>query len=96
MRDGMPWMDTRVHADALENWQNKPGNRKRVLHLRRAVDEFDGRVDVVIVSGDPGVSYGTAQPWMDEGNRAGTFWKISNLDEATGHFEVALHRESVA
>lgn len=93
MRDGMPWMDTRVHADPVENWQHKPGNRKRIQHLRRALDEFGGRVDVVIVSGDPGVSYGTAQPWINEGSRAGTIWEIANFDDKTGHFEVALRRE---
>ena len=71
MRDGMPWMDTRLHADPLEKWQHKPGNRKRIRHLRRAIEEFGGRVDVVIVSGDPGVSYGTAQPWVSEVSRAG-------------------------
>ena len=90
VRDGLLWMSTRVHADPLEGWENKPGNRKRIRHLRRALDEFGGRVDVVIVSGDPGVSYGTAQPWIAEGARAGTHWHISDLDDATGHFEVQL------
>lgn len=90
VRDGRLWMSTRVHADPLEGWENKPGNRKRIRHLRRALDEFGGRVDVVIVSGEPGVSYGTAQPWIAEGGRPGTFWRISDLDEATGHFEVQL------
>ena len=96
MREGMPWMDTRIHADPLENWQHKPGNRKRIQHLRRAINEFGGRVDVVIVSGEPGVSYGTAQPWIDEGGRSGTTWEIVNLDEETGHFEVVLRRTEVS
>lgn len=90
VRDGLLWMNTRVHADPLEGWESKPGNRKRIRHLRRALDEFGGRVDVVIVSGEPGVSYGTAQPWIAEGSRAGTHWRISDLDEGTGHFEVRL------
>jgi hypothetical protein len=90
VRDGRLWMSTRVHADPLEGWESKPGNRKRIRHLRRALDEFGGRVDVVIVSGEPGVSYGTAQPWIAEGARAGTHWHISDLDDATGHFEVQL------
>lgn len=90
VRDGLLWMSTRVHADPLEGWEGKPGNRKRIRHLRRALDEFGGRVDVVIVSGEPGVSYGTAQPWVAEGARAGTHWHISDLDEGTGHFEVRL------
>ena len=89
-RDGLLWMNTHVHADSIENWGRKPGNIKRIRHLRRAVDEFGGRVDVVIVSGDPGVSYGTAQPWVAEGGRVGTYWQVTELDDETGHFEVVL------
>src|SRR5690242_640633 len=59
-RDGLLWMNTQVHADPIENWGHKPGNLKRIKHLNRAVTEFGGRVDVVIVSGEPGQSYGTA------------------------------------
>lgn len=90
VRDGLLWMNTRVHADPLEGWKDKPGNRKRIRHLRRALEEFGGMVDVVIVSGEPGESYGTAQPWIAEGARAGSHWHISDLDEGTGHFEVCL------
>ena len=90
VRDGLMWMDTRVHADPIENWVDKPGNRKRIRHLRRAIRDFDGRVDVVIVSGKPGVSYGTAQPWLAEGGRAGTWWQVLDLEEESGHFEVIL------
>lgn len=68
-RDGLRWMNTRVHADPIDQWQEKAGNRRRIDHLRRALDEFEGRVDVVIVSGTPGVSDGTAQPWTAEGAR---------------------------
>jgi hypothetical protein len=90
VQDGLMWMDTRVHADPIGNWKDKPGNRKRIRHLRRALDEFGGRVDVVIVSGEPGVSYGTAQPWVPEGGRAGSYWQVLDLDEESGHFEVVL------
>lgn len=92
IRDGLMWMDTRVHADPLERWEAKPGNRKRVRHLRRAISDFGGRVDVVIVSGTPGVSYGTAQPWIPEGAREDTYWQVTYLDETSGHFEVSLKR----
>jgi hypothetical protein len=91
-RDGLLWMNTRVHADPIENWGSKPGNQKRIQHLRRAIDNFAGKVDVVIVSGTPGISYGTAQPWKAEGSRSGTHWQITDFDEATGHFEVQLRR----
>lgn len=70
VRDGLLWMDTRVHADPLEEWETKPGNRKRIRHLRRALEEFGGHVDLVIVSGEPGISYETAQPWLAGGGGA--------------------------
>lgn len=89
-RDGLLWMNTHVHADSIENWGHKPGNAKRIRHIHRAVEEFGGRVDVVIVSGEPGESYGTAQPWLAEGARAGTYWQITVFDAATGHFEARL------
>jgi hypothetical protein len=91
-RDGLLFMNTRIHADPPDQWQAKVGNRKRIGHLRRAVDQLGGRVDVVIVSGEPGVSYGTAQPWVAEGGRAGTWWQVTEFDEATGDFEVMLRR----
>lgn len=92
-RDGLLWMDTRNHADPIGQWQEKAGNRRRIVHLRRVLDQFEGRVDVVIVSGTPGVSYGTAQPWIAEGARAGTWWQVTELDDTTGHFEVVLRRD---
>lgn len=91
-RDGLLWMDTRTHAGPIDEWQDKSGNRKRIRHLRRALEEFGGHVDVVIVSGDPGVGYGTAQPWVAEGGRSGTFWEVTKLEDETGHFEVRLQR----
>lgn len=90
---GLMWMDTRVHAGPLQDWRDKPGNRKRIKHLQRAVNEFGGRVDVVIVSGEPGVSYGTAQPWLAQGSRSGTYWQVQSLNPDNGHFEVRLCRE---
>ncbi len=94
--DGLMWMDTRVHADSIENCTDKPGNRKRISHLRRALNEFAGRVDVVIVSGEPGVSYGTAQPRIAEGGRAGTYWQVLELDVESGHFEVILRTKKTS
>ncbi len=95
-RDGLLWMNTRVHADPIEHWGNKPGNQKRIEHLRRALDDPGGKVDVVIVSGTPGVSYGTAQPWKAEGSRAGTYWQVTEFDQTTGHFEVQLRKVAAA
>src|SRR5438128_110283 len=38
-RDGSLWMDTRTHADPADQWQSKSGNKKRIRHLRRAIDD---------------------------------------------------------
>jgi len=95
-RGGLPWMNTEVHADPIENWGHKPGNVKRKQHLGRALEEFGGRVDVVIVSGIPGRSYGTAQPWVAKESRAHTHWEITEFDADTGHFEVVLVKAGVA
>lgn len=92
-RDGVLWMSTKVHAGPIENWRNKPGNVKRIQHLLRAQREFGGRVDVVIVSGEPGKSYGTAQPWVAENGRADTHWQITEFDPETGHFQLVLIQE---
>jgi hypothetical protein len=92
-RNGTMWMDTKRHADEWSIWGNKAGNRKRVRHLRHAVEERDGVVDVVIVNGVPGESYGSAQPWLSEGKRSGSYWQITHFEEGTGHFEIELrHR----
>lgn len=92
-RGGMLWMNTKVHADPLENWGGKSGNRKRIVHLRRALTEFKGRVDIVIVSGIPGVGYQSAQPWLPEGKRSDTYWQVTDFDEETGNFEVELRKQ---
>jgi hypothetical protein len=78
-RGGLMWMNTHVHADPIDNWGHKPGNTKRIGHLRRARDEFGGRVDVVIVSGEPGISYGSAQPWVAERGRARSYWQVTDF-----------------
>jgi hypothetical protein len=90
-REGLRWMDTKVHATDNEVWRNKSGNRKRIRHLRRAIDEFDGIVDVVIVQGTPGEGYGNAVPWLAT-ERLGTRWRVTYLEEETGHFEAVLER----
>ncbi|MCL6741574.1 hypothetical protein LZ518_10565 [Sphingomonas sp. RB56-2] len=93
VRNGLMWMNTRIHADPPAKWASKPGNQKRIRHLERAKQEFGGKVDVVIVSGIPGQGYGSAQPWIVEGARAGTYWQITEFDAADlGHFEVVLRR----
>ncbi len=80
------WHDSRIHADPIEQWNHKPGHSKRIKHLKKAVAEYDGLVDVVIVQGEPGVSYESAAPW--EPDQRGHRWRVTFFDEAIGHWVV--------
>ena len=80
-------MDTRLHADPIEGWGNKPGNKKRILHARRALDEFGGWIDVVKIEGIPGETYGSASPWLPS-DRHGRRWRITYLEDETGHLRM--------
>lgn len=87
-------MDTRIHATEYADWGHKSGNRKRSLHARRALDEFDGWVDVVKVDGVPGVGYGTASPW--EPNQRNAFcWRVTYLDDASGHLRLEAQQPQI-
>lgn len=85
MVNGAPWVDTRIHTKDIGLWGHKPGNRKRAVHLRRAMAEFEGYVDVVIVHGVPGEGFGDAAPW-EPAKRRDARWRVSFLDPGTGHF----------
>ena len=85
-----PWIDTRVHANENALWRTKPGNRKRIRHLQRAIDELGGVVDVVIVHGKPGAGVTDAAPWIPA-ERKGTRWGISDFDPETGHFTARIN-----
>lgn len=76
--------DTRDDAQPIETWNRKAGFKRRHGHIARAVSELSGLIDVVIVSGEPGGSYGDAHPWKPEERKAG--WKITSFDPETGHF----------
>jgi hypothetical protein len=80
------WLNTKLHCKPINVWRNKPGNRKRIRHLRQAIDHFDRFVDVIINDGIPGVGYKNANPWFP--NERGLRWRIVDFDESTGHFEV--------
>jgi len=79
--------DTRIDAQPIETWNHKQGAKRQRPHLARAVAEFDGFVDVVVVSGEPGKSYGSADPWAPA-KRQGFRWRITFFDPETGHFAV--------
>ena len=84
-------MDTRIHATDYADWGHKSGNNKRCRHTRRALDEFNGWVDIVKIDGIPGVGYGTASPWLPD-ERKGFRWRVTFLDDKTGHFRVEAQR----
>ncbi|WOE75109.1 hypothetical protein [Alterisphingorhabdus coralli] len=84
-------MDSRLHAGDNQIWKDKPGNKKRIVHARRALDEFDGWIDVVKIDGEPGVSYGTASPWIPE-ERKGYRWRVTDIDEHTGHIRMQAQK----
>ncbi len=78
--------DTRVDAQPIAIWNHKPGHTRRLKHLARAVSEFSGAVDVVLVSGVPGAGYEDAHPWVPEKRKAA--WIVTFFDPDTGHFAV--------
>ena len=86
--DWSEWsMDSRVRCGPIESWQSKPGNKTRINHARRALNEFDGWVDAILISGKPGISYEDAQPWHPA-EKGGKRWRIIYLDEANGHIRL--------
>ena len=89
-KDNLPWFDSKIHADPLETWASKVGNGKRKKHLSRALSEFNGKVDAIILKGTPGISYGDADPWDCEKRKG--HWQIESFDQDTGHFSVRVVR----
>ncbi len=81
-----------LHPDGGE-FVNKPGYIKRTRHLSRAVSDFGGKVDVILVDGDLEEPYKDAHPWDCEKRKAS--WMISKFDPESGYFcaEVVPHEE---
>ena len=84
IEDGRFVFDTRQHEKARSVSQQRQVDLRARL-ARRAIDEFDGIVDVVYVSPSkrPGVRVGTADPWRSE-NRRGHCWRVVDLDQESG------------
>ena len=72
-------------APGTTDWEHLPGHAKRTRHLKRAVQDFDGWVDAIIVSGTPGEGYGIADPWI-AAQRKNHKWKVLRFDETSGFF----------
>ena len=81
-----------LHPEGGE-WESKIGHAKRTEHLARAVDEFDGFVDVVLVSGTPGEAYENATPWSAQ-ERKEHVWRVVRFDPASGYFRAEAVKRS--
>ncbi|MFZ1682114.1 MAG: hypothetical protein WAT70_13930 [Rhizobiaceae bacterium] len=86
-----PYLDLwELHPEG-GTFEAKSGHRKRTAHLERAVAEHGGFVDVVLVDGVPGESYGDAQPW--DAQKRGGKWFISKFDPANGYFRAEVNAD---
>ncbi len=87
--DGLPYLDLwELHPEGGD-FTKKPGHKKRTKHLQRAKSEFDGRVDVIFVSGDPlKGSYENASPWFPQERKK--HWHISKFCPETGFFRAEI------
>jgi len=72
-------------------WETLTGHKKRTSHLARAISEFNGWIDVIIVTGTPGEGYKNADPWLSS-KRANHRWRILKFDEVTGWFSAAAEK----
>lgn len=73
------------------DWDNLPGHRKRTQHIGRAMSDFEGWIDVIIVKGTPRHGYGSAEVW-NPAQRMNHRWRISRFDQATGFFSAATEK----
>ena len=91
VKDGLPYLDCWEIDHNGDDFMEGPAHKKRTLHLERAMNEFDGLVDVILVSGPPGGSYENATPW-DSKKRKGS-WKIVKFCSETGFFRAEVVRD---
>ena len=83
-------LDTRLNCDPISEWGVKPGNRTRIAHITRAVAEFGGWVDAVIVDRRSGGEVQDAEPWQAAERKHR--WRIVDFDATTGHFSIEAQR----
>lgn len=75
----------KLHTPGQTDWENLPGAQKRARHLGRAMEEFDGWVDVVLLTGVPGEGVKSADPWRAT-ERKGHRWCVTGFDAGSGFF----------
>lgn len=83
-------IDTRKNCGRHETWVTAHGNRLRIQHLSRAMDEFEGWVDVVLVRGTPGQGADEANPWIKKDRKSA--WRVVQFEPDTGHFICELKK----
>jgi len=88
VKDGLPYLDLWELHPSGGAWEGKPGHAKRTRHLTRCISEFNGKVDVIFVQGDPGTSYDNAVPW--DSIKRGAGWHIARFDPQTGYFRAEV------
>jgi hypothetical protein len=76
----------------IPDWETKrmplPGNQRRIQHLKRATEEFESRVNVVLFDRKSDGKSANAEPWI----RPPSYWKVTHFDPTTGHHRVELVR----
>jgi hypothetical protein len=83
-------LDTRDLSPPLEDCNGKPGFRKRICHIKRAIREFDGVVDIIIIDSNPKEEWGVKRkrklsyPCLNKDRR----WRVTYFESDTGHFVV--------
>ncbi|MBA3896692.1 MAG: hypothetical protein H0X36_06080 [Sphingomonadaceae bacterium] len=89
-RDEIAWQNLAKSDGSGENasdvWVSKPGNKKRAVHAKKALDDYDGWIDAVIVDGEYGTSVDKATPWRPE-DRLGCRWRVQSIS-AQGYIEL--------
>ena len=89
-----PSMDLfKMYEPGTNAWEKLPGHTKRTRHLSRAWNEFDGKVDVVLVAGIPGEGVTNADPWVAN-QRNGYGWRLTKFDSGTGFFAVVAEKQN--
>lgn len=81
--------DSREHGAKGQDWQAKSGSKKRIRHASRAIDEFGGWVDAVLLDGVFGERVDNAEPWFPK-DRNGKRWRVTYLNRENGHIRLEL------
>jgi heme-degrading monooxygenase HmoA len=86
---GLSSYDTREQKHKARDWHSDAGNKRRLMHLRSAMERDEGWIDVVLLEGVAEErKVKSAQHWISE--RRGYSWRVVWFDEVTGDFRAEL------